>query len=614
MSAATHPIREVRLGPSEVELDRRPDGAIYVRSRYPLGPYAERMTDRLDHWAAVAPDRTFLAARGPDKNWLRLTYGEAREKARRIGQALVNRGLSVEHPVVVLSANDLEHALLQFGALYAGVPYAPVSPAYSLVSADFAKLRHIIGVLTPGLVFASNGARFQKAIQAVLPAGTEVVVTGDPTAGATLFSDLAATPAGASLDAAHARVNADTVAKILFTSGSTGWPKGVINTHRMWSSNQAMACAYFAFLEEEPPVIVDWLPWNHTFAGNADMGMILYNGGTLYIDHGKPAPGFFEETVRNLREVAPTMHMNVPRGFEMLVPYLRREPRLRKNFFRRLKVMYYAGAGLSQHVWDELEQLAIETCGERILMLTGLGSTETAPHALFAKEAGRAGMVGLPAPGVELKLVPAEGKLDARLRGPNITPGYWRQPDLTRAAFDDEGFYKLGDALRFVDEGDPGRGFMFDGRLAEDFKLATGTWVSVGPLRARFLSHFAPYVQDVVIAGQDRDSVGVLIFPDLAACRAACTDAAEGAADREILAHAAVRGLFENKLKEFAANATGSSNRVVAAILLDQPPSIDAHEVTDKGSLNQRAVLENRAALVEELYRDSSRAIRISLP
>lgn len=612
MSAATYPIRDVRLGPSDIVMDRRPDRTIYVRSKYPLGPYAEKMTQRLDHWAAVAPDRTFLADRGRDGEWRRLTYADAREQARRIGQALVDRGLSPERPVAVLSGNDLEHALIQFGAMYAGIPYAPVSPAYSLVSSDFAKLRHIVGLLTPGMIFAANGARFAKAIEAVRPAGTDLVVTEEPIGGAKLFSDLTHTAAGPSLDAAHDRVTADTVAKILFTSGSTGWPKGVINTHRMWSSNQAMANAYFAFLEEEPPVIVDWLPWNHTFAGNANVGMILYNGGTLYIDRGKSAPGQFDETVRNLREIAPTMHLSVPRGFEMLVPYLRQEPELRRKFFSRLKVMYYAGAGLSQHVWDELEQLAIATCGERILMLTGLGSTETAPHALFAKEAGRAGMVGLPAPGVELKLVPAEGKLEARLRGPNITPGYWRQEDLTRTAFDEEGFYKLGDALRFVDESNPARGFMFDGRLAEDFKLATGTWVSVGPLRTRMLHHFAPYIQDVVIAGHDRDYVGVLIFPDLNACRRICPDSIAAASAAEVLASDAVRSVFESLLKDLAKGSTGSSNRVVAAMLLDDPPSIDAHEITDKGSLNQRAVLARRAALVDELYQPSARAICLS--
>ena len=611
MSAAQHPIREVRLGACDVVCDRRPNGVIYVRSPYPLGPYPEEMTQCLEHWAAVAPDRTFLAERAPDGDWRRLTYAQARAQARRIAQSLVNRGLSAERPVAVLSANDLEHALIQFGSLYAGIPYAPISPAYSLVSTDFAKLRYIMSLLTPGMVFAASGVRFSQALEAVLPPDAELVVTRDPLPGATLFSDLLGSEPGASLEVAHARVDASTIAKILFTSGSTGMPKGVINTHRMWASNSEMARAYFAFVADEPPVIVDWLPWNHTFAGNADMGLILYNGGTLYLDRGKPAPGQFEETVRNLREIAPTLHLNVPRGFEMLVPYLRREPRLRRNFFSRLKVMYYAGAGLSQPVWDELERLAVETCGERILMLTGLGSTETAPHALFANEAGRAGMVGLPAPGVELKLVPNEGKLDARLRGPHITPGYWRQDGLTRAAFDEEGFYKLGDALRFVDENNPQRGFMFDGRLAEDFKLATGTWVSVGPLRARILSHFTPYAQDVAVAGHDRDYVAVLIFPDMSACRRIAPGPVASAEPAELLESTAVRSLFTGLLQEFARTATGSSNRIVSAILLDQPPSIDAHEVTDKGSLNQRAVLRNRATLVEELYRESPRAIRI---
>ena len=611
MSAARHPIREVRLGPSDVVLDRRPNGVIYVRSRHPLGRYPEKMTQCLEHWAAVAPDRTFLAERGSDGNWRRLTYAEAKAQARRIAQSLVNRGLSAERPVAVLSANDLEHALIQFGALYAGIPYAPISPAYSLVSTDFAKLRYIMSLLTPGIVFAASGVRFSRALEAALPPDVELVVTADPLPGATLFSDLLGSEPGASLEVAHARVDASTIAKILFTSGSTGMPKGVINTHRMWASNSEMARAYFAFVADEPPVIVDWLPWNHTFAGNADMGLILYNGGTLYLDRGKPAPGQFEETVRNLREIAPTLHLNVPRGFEMLVPYLRREPRLRRNFFSRKKVIYNPAAPHSQPDWHPLERTADDTCADPTVMLTGLGSTETAPHALFANEAGRAGMVGLPAPGVELKLVPNEGKLDARLRVPHITPRYWRQDELTRAAFDEEGFYKLGDALRFVDENNPQRGFMFDGRLAEDFKLATGTWVSVGPLRARVLSHFTPYVQDVAVAGHDRDYVAVLIFPDMSACRQIAPGCVASTEPAELLESAAVRSIFTSLLKEFARTATGSSNRIVSAILLDQPPSIDAHEVTDKGSLNQGAVLRNRAALVEELYRESPRAIRI---
>jgi feruloyl-CoA synthase len=373
----------------------------------------------------------------------------------------------------------------------------------------------------------------------------------------------------------------------------------------MWSSNQEMARAMFPFVAEEPPVLVDWLPWNHTFAGNSDVGLVLYNGGTYYIDDGKPTPSHFHETIRNLKEIAPTIYLNVPKGFEALAGALRDDADLCQNFFSRLRLMYYAGAGLSQPVWDALESLSIETCGEKILMLAGLGSTETAPHALFAdrEQASQAGHVGVPARGVELKLVPAGEKLEARLRGPNITPGYWRQEDLTRAAFDEEGFYKLGDALRFVDESDPRKGFAFDGRIAEDFKLSTGTWVSVGPLRARFLRHFAPYVQDVVIAGHDRDYIAALVFPDLDACRRI-------APGSEPLSSVAVRSLFEELLREFARTASGSSNRIAAAILLDTPPSIDAHEITDKGSLNQSAILRHRAAIVEELYRGSPRVLR----
>jgi feruloyl-CoA synthase len=604
-------VRQVRIAPSEVVIERGSGGVIYAHSPQPLGPYPEKLTDRLDHWASAEPDRTFVAKRGPYGPWRRLTYAEARQKGRAIAQSLLNRGLSVDRPIAILSGNDLEHALLGLGAMYAGIPYAPISPAYSLVSTDFAKLRHILQLLTPGLVFAASGTHFQRSIEAVLPRDAELVVSADPLPGATLFSDLLSATPGPSLESASVKITGDTIAKILFTSGSTGMPKGVINTHRMWSSNQEMARAMFPFVAEEPPVLVDWLPWNHTFAGNSDVGLVLYNGGTYYIDDGKPTPSHFHETIRNLKEIAPTIHLNVPKGFEALAEALRHDADLRKNFFSRLRLMYYAGAGLSQPVWDALESLSIETCGEKILMLAGLGSTETAPHALFAdrEQASQAGHVGVPARGVELKLVPVGEKLEARLRGPNITPGYWRQEDLTRAAFDEEGFYKLGDALRFVDENDPRKGFVFDGRIAEDFKLSTGTWVSVGPVRARFLRHFAPYVQDVVIAGHDRDYVAALIFPDLDGCRRIAPQMVAEAPASELLASAAVRALFEELLREFARTATGTSNRIAAAILLDTPPSIDAHEITDKGSLNQSAILRHRAAIVEELYRGSPRVL-----
>ncbi len=536
-----------------------------------------------------------------------------RASARNVAQALLERPLSAERPIAILSGNDLEHAALGLGAMYAGIPFAPISPAYSLVSSDFGKLRLIFDILTPGLVFVSSGAPFRKAIEAVLPSDAELVISGDPsglpaTLHATPFSMLESTPASPAVDRAHAAVNPDTIAKFLFTSGSTGTPKGVINTQRMLCSNQEMVRTMLPFVVDDPPVLCDWLPWNHTFAGNHDFGLVLYNGGSYYIDDGRPVAGAIEATVRNLDDVQPNIFLNVPRGFEMVLPYLRERREFRDRFFKKLRLMYYAGAGLSQPVWDELQELAVESCGERILMYTGLGSTETGPSAMFPYwEEDRAGHVGLPAPGVELKLVKAGEKTEARLRSPSITPGYWRQPELTRAVFDEEGFYCLGDALQFVDPADAGKGFIFDGRIAEDFKLATGTWVSVGPLRAKFLAHCAPYLRDVVFAGHDGDYVAVLIFPNVEACRALVP----GGSDVEVLRSERVRARFTKLLQELARTSTGSSNRVMRAMLMEDPPSIDKHEVTDKGSFNQRAVLKNREALVNELYAPDPSALVI---
>ncbi|AXS42229.1 feruloyl-CoA synthase [Breoghania sp. L-A4] len=609
--------RDVALATLAVTVEETREGVIYVHPVAPLGRYPDKLTDRLDHWAIEAPDRTFIARRGPDGEWIRVSYAQTRATVRRLAQALIDRKLSPERPLVILSGNDIEHAMLGLAASYAGVPYAPISPAYSTISSDFAKLRHIVNLLTPGMVFAADGDRFGKAIEAVIPPETEIVVTANQFANraCTLYSELAGIEETEAVDAAHAAVGPDTIAKLLFTSGSTGLPKGVINTQRMLCSNQVMLNGVLEFLKHEPPVIVDWLPWNHTFGGNHNVGLILFNGGTLYIDDGKPVPGGIKETIRNLREISPTVYFNVPKGWETLVDYLRAEPDLRKTFFANLKLNFFAGAGLAKPVWDALDDIAVQETGKKIVMLTGLGATESAPFALSCgPDTTASGHVGVPVPGQELKLVPMEGKLEARLKGPNITPGYWRDPENTKKSYDEEGFYKLGDALAFIDRQQPNLGFRFDGRVTEDFKLATGTWVSVGPLRANFINHFAPYARDVVVAGINRDDITGIVIPDVDVCRRLAPDLPKDAEASAVLNHDKVRAEFAFLLTAMSRESTGSSTRFARLIILEDQPSIDVGEITDKGSINQRAVLAHRAEMVEELYQTprSPRVIEIA--
>ncbi len=604
--------RALPLGGSlAAHFSTRADGSQIVTSTEPLLPYALRLTDRFLHWAEAAPDRTLIAKREPGEHgsgaWRRVSYAQALAAARSIAQALLDHGLSAERPLAILSDNDIEHLLMGLGAMLAGVPFAPISAAYSLLSQDHGKLRHILGVLTPGMVFAASGSAFAKAIVAVVPAATPVVLTHGAIEGrATIpFADLLATKATGAVDAAHARVGPDTIAKFLFTSGSTRLPKGVINTQRMLCSNQQMIRQCFPHLAAEPPVLVDWLPWNHTFGGNHNLGITLYNGGTLYIDEGKPTPALIGETLRNLREIAPTLYFNVPKGFEEIANALEFDAQLRETFFSRVRMFFFSGAGLSQPVWDKLDRLAEAHAGERIKMLTGLGMTETAPFAVCANAYEvKSGHVGLPAPGLELKLVKSGDKTEMRYRGPNVTPGYWRAPEQTAESFDAEGFYCSGDAVKPMDAAHPERGFMFDGRIAEDFKLATGTFVSVGPLRAKIIAAGDPCVQDVVIAGIDRNEIGILIFPRLDACRA-FAGAAPDAPAAQVLAEAPVREFFQRLVDDLHASGTGSATRVARAVVLVEPPSIDRGEITDKGSINQRAVLTQRAALVEQLYAGS---------
>jgi feruloyl-CoA synthase len=564
----------LRFAPAAVDIEKRPDGVMLVRSPQRLAPYARAVGDWLVHWNDYAPDRVFLAERRGDE-WRRLSYRDALAEVRRIGQALLDLGLDRARPVAILSENSIDHALLALGAMHVGVPVAPISPAYSLMSRDFAKLKSIFALLEPGLVFASDPARFAAALSAVGATATPLAHLLD------------ATPSP-EVEAAFSMLTPDTTAKILFTSGSTGVPKGVINTHRMLCANQQMLAQVWPFLTDRPQTIVDWLPWNHTFGGNFCFNMMLSLGGALYIDGGKPAPGLIDTTVRNLREISPTLYFNVPRGFDLLLPYLEADHTLRRAFFRDLDLAFYAGATLPQNLWERLERLASDEKDGALSMVSSWGSTETAPSATTVHyPIERAGVIGLPNPGCELKLVPAAGKLEVRVKGPHVTPGYYRRDDLTRAAFDEDGFYCIGDAVRFADPAEPERGLVFDGRVAEDFKLTTGTWVPVGAVRVNVIAALDPLAQDAVITGHDRDEVGVLLFLNPSTTREVPVEL--------------LRARIADALRRLSADG-GSSMRPTRALIMAEPPSIDANEITDKGYINQRAVIERRAALVERLY------------
>jgi len=588
-------------------VDRRKDGVIYVRSLQPLGKYPARVTDQLEFWAAEAPERVFLAQRNRSGAWKTATYAETLTRVRTIASGLLKHGLSSSRPLLILSGNSIEHALLALAAMYVGIPFAPIAPAYSLAVRDFAALGEIWQSLKPGMVFAAEGSLFAPALKAVMQEEIKVVHHGSmPNSISSIaFAELESGAASPAAGDANRRTGPDTIAKILFTSGSTGLPKGVITTHRMLCANQQMIRQVMPCLSDEPPVLCDWLPWNHTFGGSHNFGIALHNGGTLYIDAGRPTPELFGETIRNLREIVPTAYFNVPKGYEMLLGYLRSDAELRTTFFSRLNFLFFAAAGLSQHVWDALQDIAFETCGEEILVVTGLGATETAPFAFSTGIEGSAsGRIGLPVPGVELKLVSVGERTEARLRGPSITPGFWRRPDLDAAGFDEEKYYRMGDAIKFVDPADVLKGFVFDGRLNEDFKLSSGTWVRVGSLRMRLLEHFGNLLQDVVLAGPDRDYLTALLFPAVQVCKNLCADLAGGARAAEVLARPEIRSTFQERLDAFAILNRNNSTCVVRAMLLDTPPSMEAREMTDKGSINQSAVLKNRAELVVELYKE----------
>jgi feruloyl-CoA synthase len=589
--------------------ERRPDGSIVIASSRGLGTVPASLGALLERWAADAPSRVFLAERDAKGGWRKINYGEMAQATNAIAQSLLDRGLGPDRPLLILADNGIDHALMALGAMHVGVPVVPVSTPYARMSQDYGKLRYIFDLIKPGMIYVDEADRYAKALETIGATNVEVVASRGSLGQTRLtpFATLTETRSTPAVAAAFAKAGPDTVAKILFTSGSTGMPKGVINTQRMMCANQESAAAAWRFLEARPPVIVDWLPWNHTFGANHNFNMMLRNGGTLYIDEGKPVPALIGKTVANLRDVSPTVYFNVPRGYAVLLDHLEKDEALQRKFFERLDLLFYAAAVLPQTLWDRLERLGVKARGRAVPFFSSWGLTETAPAVTMVHfPMPRPGNIGVPGPGMELKLVPVEDKLEIRVKGPNVTPGYHKAPELTAKAFDEEGWLKTGDAVRFAEEGNPAAGLLFNGRVAENFKLTTGTWVNVGMLRPAVIAAGAPVIEDAVITGHDGDEIGVLIFPSLVGLKALCTDLGADAKLEDMVRHPAVKAALVEGLAQHNAQAQGSSMRIARCLILTEPPSIDANEITDKGYLNQRAVLTKRAALVERLHAEAA--------
>jgi len=608
--------RFVKLGSHVVDYVYR-DQVLYLHPKEQLKNYPQKLTDRLIHFAQTKPEHIFAAKRNTQGEWVKLSYADTLQRAWHIAQALHNRNLSEQRPLLILSGNDLEHLTLSMAAMLAGVPFSAISPAYSLISQDFGKLKHVFDVLTPGMVYANDGQAFAKAIQNCAQTEVEIVtnkgILGEHSC--TSFQSLLDTSV-TNVQEYYQSLDEHQIAKFLFTSGSTKLPKAVPTTHLMLSVNQQMLLQTFPEFEETPPVLLDWLSWHHTFGGSHNVGIALYNGGTIYIDDGKPVAGKFDETIRNLKEISPTVYLNVPKGWEELTDALEKDAELRDRFFAKVKILFFAGAALSEAGWNRLDRIAQEHCGEKIRIMSGLGMTETAPSCAFTTgPLVMAGFIGYPAPGCEIKLVPYGDKLEFCVRGKHVMKGYWRlNEDQQSIVFDEEGFFHTGDAVRLVDVNDPTQGLMYDGRIAEDFKLNTGTFVNVGTIRNKVLIQGNRLIQDVCITGSNLNAIGFLIFPKLDACAEyAALSLTENSVEK-ILKHPKVQLWFRQFLMTFNKDATGSSNRASILYLMTEPPQLDAGEVTDKGNLNQGNIIKRRAEKIEELYQkqtENSLIIRI---
>jgi feruloyl-CoA synthase len=585
-----------------IAVEAAQDGALLLRSADELGDYPATVLHSVRAWADADPDHPLIAERSPNGGaWRTVTYGAAVDAADAIGQALIERGLGMARPLLILSGNGVNHLLMTLGALAAGVPVAPVSVAYSLQSKDHARIREIAGLIAPGAVYADDAGAFGLALDAL--GDVPAIIGSGGRKGAATIGELRATVPGDAVRGAFATLTPDVIAKVLFTSGSTGTPKGVLNTHRMLSANQRMIQQAWPFLAEERPVIVDWLPWSHTFGGNHNVNMMLVNGGTLYVDAGRPAPGLFAQTIANLAEVPPTVYFNVPAGYAQLVPALEGDPEFADRFFSRLRLLFNAAAALPAALRTRLETLAARHAPGRDIPVTGSwGATETAPAVTSANFAfSDARCIGAPLPGAVVKLAPVEDAYEIRVQGPNVTPGYYARPDLTAQAFDEEGFYRTGDAVAFAVDGDPDAGLVFRGRIAEDFKLATGTFVRVGAVRTALLSS-VPALSDAVIAGENRDYASALAWLNPAEARK-LLGRDPAAVDGELIMDPDLLRLLADAVAAHNAGH-GSAASIGRLLILARPASLDAGEVTDKGYVNQRKVLAERAALVELLYAD----------